>query len=623
LAQPTPYNRLFSFTSYQAANPTSPLPATDVDGELNLVKTTLDQILANLALIQRDDGTLAAGSVGFNQLDSGISLGISPATVWATTTSYVLNNFVSINLKIYRCLVPHISGTFATDLASGDWVLVADFTPAANTIPNSTLAQMPQLTIKGNNTGSTANALDLTVTQVQTMLAGTSGQAFPYMNGTNTWSGPQTFSALVTYGNNIKMPNAGAIYPATDSTTALYVTKADGATAVLTLDTTNARLGINKTPGSFDLDVNGAANVGGRLTFGTATITGLTNKASPDTVNDYVIIYDNSGTAVKKATVGSIGAAGSVASVNAQTGAVIIRVRPGGRLNVGGGGVPVVTSTSSGQTTVYYTPYINDQIPIYDGTNWVPTTFTELSQATTDATKSPAAATTNKNYDMFVWNDSGTVRCTRGPAWSSDTARGTGAGTTELQQVNGVWTNKQSFTNGPGVNRGTYVGTIRTNGSSQVDWIYGTAGSGAPGVAGSFGVWNMYNRVGVCSTTQDGTASWTYTSAAWRAADNSTTTRTSYVCGLAEDYFSSLYEMWTLLSSGTAFVGIGYDSTTSVSGIGGGIQTTVAVSINAIFKTTSLGFHYMQAIEYCYTGSVTYFSTFSPLQSGLTWEGRM
>lgn len=65
-----------------------------------------------------------------------------------------------------------------------------------------------------------------------------------------------------------------------------------------------------------------AANFSGTITFGTGTITGLTNKAAPDGTNDYVIIYDNAGTAVKKATVGAVGAAGAVSSYNTRTGAV-------------------------------------------------------------------------------------------------------------------------------------------------------------------------------------------------------------------------------------------------------------------------------------------------------------
>jgi hypothetical protein len=76
-------------------------------------------------------------------------------------------------------------------------------------------------------------------------------------------------SKLATFGGNIKLPNAGAIYPASDSTTALTINKADGVTAFATFDSTNKRVGINKTPGPFDFDVNGPVNFSS-----TATIVG-------------------------------------------------------------------------------------------------------------------------------------------------------------------------------------------------------------------------------------------------------------------------------------------------------------------------------------------------------------
>lgn len=127
MAQPDTYNRLFSFTSYQAASPTAPLPSTSIDGEFNLIKVTLDQILANLALIQRDDTEIANATVGFDQLKSELSIGLSPPSIWATATNYTVNETVFVGLTFYRCLVSHTSGTFATDLAAGDWTLVADF----------------------------------------------------------------------------------------------------------------------------------------------------------------------------------------------------------------------------------------------------------------------------------------------------------------------------------------------------------------------------------------------------------------------------------------------------------------------------------------------------------------
>jgi hypothetical protein len=60
---------------------------------------------------------------------------------------------------------------------SGGGALSADVTlsVAANGITNTYLAKAPALTLKGNNTGSTANEQDLTAAQVNAMLAAASG----------------------------------------------------------------------------------------------------------------------------------------------------------------------------------------------------------------------------------------------------------------------------------------------------------------------------------------------------------------------------------------------------------------------------------------------------------------
>lgn len=129
MAQPAPYQRGYSFRNFQTANPTTPLPGDKVDIEYNNVRITLDQILANLALIQRDDGRLANSSVGVSQMDGAlISLGFERPTNWATATAYVVDAAVFENNKLYICLVAHTSATFATDLATGKWVETIDFT---------------------------------------------------------------------------------------------------------------------------------------------------------------------------------------------------------------------------------------------------------------------------------------------------------------------------------------------------------------------------------------------------------------------------------------------------------------------------------------------------------------
>lgn len=45
-------------------------------------------------------------------------------TVWGTSTGYVIGKTVSNSGVNYRCLIPHTSGTFATDLAANKWVVV-------------------------------------------------------------------------------------------------------------------------------------------------------------------------------------------------------------------------------------------------------------------------------------------------------------------------------------------------------------------------------------------------------------------------------------------------------------------------------------------------------------------
>lgn len=128
MAQPAPYNRIFSFTNYSAANPTIPLPGMSVDSEFNLVQATLAQTLANLKLIQADDGTIAPNTIGPAQLSTSITVGFTAPAVWVTAHAYGVSPVATVfkNSAFYSCLVAHTSGVFATDLAAGKWVLIFD-----------------------------------------------------------------------------------------------------------------------------------------------------------------------------------------------------------------------------------------------------------------------------------------------------------------------------------------------------------------------------------------------------------------------------------------------------------------------------------------------------------------
>lgn len=227
---------------------------------------------------------------------------------------------------------------------------------------------------------------------------------------------------------------------------------------------------------------------------------------------------------------------------------------PGGRLTLTAG-TPVTTGNVTGATTVYYVPYASSKVPLFDGTTWslFDIGSSGLSQTTLDNTKSPAAVANNSVYDLFIWNDSGTVRLSRGPLWTSDTARGTGAGTTELQQVNGRWVNKVSITSGPAAQCGLYVGTIRSDGSAQINDSLTKRH-----------VWNTHHRVARTMRATDAASTWGYNTGTLRQANANAANQLDYVQGLSEDPIKahvSANGANDTVAVGL-YVGIGVDSTT-------------------------------------------------------------
>lgn len=272
---------------------------------------------------------------------------------------------------------------------------------------------------------------------------------------------------------------------------------------------------------------------------------------------------------------------------------------PQGRLTLASG-MPVMTTAQSAKSTLYYTPYVGNQVLIYDGTSMVPMAFAELAVATTDTTKNPSAIGASKVNDWFVWNDGGTLRLSHGPDWTNDTTRSAG---TALTRVNGVLLNAVAITNGPGASRGTYVGTTRSNGSSLLDWIFGSTASG--GGMASLNVWNAYNRADVATTVSDSITSWNYSSAAVRPSENSTSNRIQFVSGLAEDGISTMLSQRIATATATGAlgrIGIGLDSTSAYSFHALGVSPASGVVFNAALTvqgsiSPQVGAHYLQALE--------------------------
>jgi len=248
-----------------------------------------------------------------------------------------------------------------------------------------------------------------------------------------------------------------------------------------------------------------------------------------------------------------------------------ISTEPGGRLTLTSG-TPVTSADVTAVATLYYTPYKHNKVPLYDGSAWTLYSIsTELSQTASDTTKSPAAVVAQANYDLFIWSDSGTLRLSRGPVWTANDARGSGAGTTELERVDGRLVNKVSITNGPAAHRGLYVGTVRSDDTATF----------TDSKTKRF-VWNMHNRLPRALRKAVGSATYTYTTATPRQVNADAANQVEVVRGQDEDPLSAeLVGLFASSSAGnSAMVLIGLDSTSlpAVDCIGGGATAMIGNS---------------------------------------------
>jgi hypothetical protein len=207
----------------------------------------------------------------------------------------------------------------------------------------------------------------------------------------------------------------------------------------------------------------------------------------------------------------------------------------GGRLTLTSG-QPVTTADVTAATAVYYTAYVHDVFWTWDGTAFVPNTFTQLGLTFTSNSAHENYQQADKNFDVFLFldeNSQGQLLGT-GPAWTSDTARGTGAGTTELEYHKGVWVNKVSMRLRWGSASGN-IGTVSARNATYVGTIRMTAdGQTEDSLVKRF-VWNTHNRRNRAMQRIESTANWTYSTATFRQANNNTANQLAMVRGLNED----------------------------------------------------------------------------------------
>lgn len=293
----------------------------------------------------------------------------------------------------------------------------------------------------------------------------------------------------------------------------------------------------------------------------------------------------------------------------------------------------IMHTNQTGKTVVYLSFYQGDHIPWYDGngTWWRINMGASVSNDLTASSvghAGPAAAAVDSNYDLFYWVHSTLGQIlTRGPVWSTSTSRGTGVSSTELTTIDGYFVNKYAISNGPAANVGLYMGTIRTNGSAQVDWQSGAISNGW--TPGRFHVWNMFNRKEFASFNGDTTDTWDYNLSTIRAPNGNTTTAlVSVVRGVNEDPIWASYGCGVkCTSSGSqGVVGVALDG---VAAFGGRPGIAAAASSDIIQTPVGLyieqfagdGYHTINACEWASTTATTTF--FGDNGSALLYKGGM
>jgi hypothetical protein len=241
-------------------------------------------------------------------------------------------------------------------------------------------------------------------------------------------------------------------------------------------------------------------------------------------------------------------------------------------------GVAISTGDRTAQSTLYFTPYSGNKIALYDGTRWGFHTFTERSL-------SISGLTSDKNYDVFLYNNAGTLTLELSDAWTDDTTRDDA-----LTTQDGIYVKSGATTR-------RYLGTIRTTGTTTIE----------DSTTKRF-VWNVRNRVSRRLQKTESTGSWTYASTTIRQANGNSANQVAVVCGLVESLIS-LQVGATVGSATTAvmFAGIGEDSTTALANecAAGNypayvsLQVCYGVSNNTLKKTVPLGYHYYTWLEAC------------------------
>lgn len=273
--------------------------------------------------------------------------------------------------------------------------------------------------------------------------------------------------------------------------------------------------------------------------------------------------------------------------------ALLQGLTPGGRLTLESG-VPVSTSDQTAKTTVYYTPYVHNVINLWDGADWVPTTFSETSLAL-------GTLTSGQCYDVFAYLSSGALALEL-LAWTSATARATAVTLQDGRYCKS------------GAKDRLLLGTLYTASTTTTE----------DSLAKRY-LCNVYNRVPRRLFKTESTDTWTYSSNTVRQANASSSNQVEVVASLS-DHAMSIEMLCCAYSSNNNYfsASIGEDSTTAystdaISAQGGGVTNALVSLMAHIEKFPAVGRHYYAWLERANSSAIS--ATFAATSSGVRVGG--
>lgn len=254
---------------------------------------------------------------------------------------------------------------------------------------------------------------------------------------------------------------------------------------------------------------------------------------------------------------------------------------------------PVTTTDVTAATSVYLTPFMSNEIALFDGSaTWSVRTTAEISIAL-------GTLTSGKNYDVFAYWTGTAVALELSAAWSSDTAR-----SDAVSRQDGVMVKTGDTTR-------RLVGTIRTTSTTTTE----------DSKAKRF-VLNQSNRTKRELYINEATDSWSYTTASYRAAN-----------GAATNCFEYVGDTDTMLDADALGIASGSSAVTVASGIGIDSATVSSAQTHGITNNTSsgvvmpstyrgrpgLGYHKITWLEFGGTGITMYGDVGAPtaFQAGM------